>query len=242
MNKEKKPCNHQPAVIGDLDEEAARSQRVITLEQSVLEENDLVAAGNRALFAKEGIHVLNLISSPGAGKTSLLVETLLRLRGELRCAVIEGDQQTAHDAQRIAETGAPVIQINTRGGCHLNAAQVREALEHLPLEGLDLLFIENVGNLVCPSSFDLGENEKTVIMSVTEGEDKPVKYPQAFSLARLMVLTKVDLLPHLRFDLDLCKEFACRTNPQIEIVESSVFEEEGLGPWLDALWRRVVPG
>ncbi|HHW74890.1 MAG TPA: hydrogenase nickel incorporation protein HypB [Firmicutes bacterium] len=230
----------QPAVIGDLDEEAARNQRVITLEQSVLEANDLVAAQNRALFNEEGIHVLNLISSPGAGKTSLLVETLWRLRGELSCAVIEGDQQTAHDAQRIAETGTPVIQINTRGGCHLNAAQVREALEHLPLKGLDLIFIENVGNLVCPSSFDLGENEKTVIMSVTEGEDKPVKYPQAFSLARLMVLTKVDLLPHLRFKRELCKEFAYRTNPQIEIVESTVFEEKGLEPWLDALRRRVA--
>ena len=179
--------------------------------------------------------MLNLISSPGAGKTSLLVETLRRLGGELRCAVIEGDQQTAHDARRIAETGAPVVQINTRGGCHLNAAQVRSALEHLPLDELDLIFIENVGNLVCPSSFDLGENEKMVIMSITEGEDKPVKYPQAFNLARLMVLTKIDLLPHLRFDLDLCREFAYRVNPQIEILETSVFDESGLESWLDAL-------
>ena len=169
MSQEEKRC--LPGVIGDLDEEAARSRRVITLEQSVLEENDLVAAQNRALFKSHDLHVLNLISSPGAGKTSLLVETLWRLKGELRCAVIEGDQQTAHDAQRIAETGAPVIQINTRGGCHLNATQVRKAMEHLPLAGLDLIFIENVGNLVCPSEFDLGESEKTVIMSVTEGED-----------------------------------------------------------------------
>ena len=205
-----------------------------------MEENELVAAQNRALFNRQGIHVLNLISSPGAGKTSLIVETLRRLGGELRCAVIEGDQQTAHDAQRIAETGAPVVQINTRGGCHLNAAQVRNALEHLPLDSLDLIFIENVGNLVCPSSFDLGENEKIVIMSITEGEDKPVKYPQAFNLARLMVLTKIDLLPHLRFDLELCKEFAYRVNPQIEILKTSVFDESGLESWLDALRKRVA--
>ncbi len=239
MSKEMKP-RRRPGEISGLDEEAARDLRVITLEQNVLEENEQVAVQNRALFNRHGIYVLNLISSPGAGKTSLLVETLRRLGGELRCAVIEGDQQTAHDARRIAETGAPVVQINTRGGCHLNAAQVRSALEHLPLDELDLIFIENVGNLVCPSSFDLGENEKMVIMSITEGEDKPVKYPQAFNLARLMVLTKIDLLPHLRFDLDLCREFAYRVNPQIEILETSVFDESGLESWLDALRKRVV--
>ncbi len=237
MSQEEK--RRLPGVIGDLDEEAARSRRVITLEQSVLEENDLVAAQNRSLFKSHDLHVLNLISSPGAGKTSLLVETLWRLRGELRCAVVEGDQQTAHDAQRIAETGAPVVQINTRGGCHLNAVQVRKALEHLPLARLDLIFIENVGNLVCPSEFDLGESEKIVLMSITEGEDKPVKYPLAFRLARLMVLTKIDLLPHLRFDLDLCKSYAYRTNPQIEILETSVFNENGLAPWIEALRKRI---
>lgn len=237
MSKEKSCL---PGAISGLDEEAARSRRVITLEQNVLEENDLVAAQNRALFKSSDLYVLNLISSPGAGKTSLLVETLQRFKGELRCAVIEGDLQTAHDAQRIAETGAPVIQINTRGGCHLNANQVQKALEHLPLSELDLIFIENVGNLVCPSSFDLGESEKTVIMSVTEGEDKPVKYPLAFSLARLMVLTKTDLLPHLRFDLELCKSYAYRTNPQIEILETSVFNEKGLDSWIEALRKRVI--
>lgn len=239
MSKEMKP-RRRPGEISGLDEEAARDLRVITLEQNVLEENEQVAVQNRALFNRHGIYVLNLISSPGAGKTSLLVETLRRLGGELSCAVIEGDQQTAHDARRIAETGAPVVQINTRGGCHLNAAQVRSALEHLPLDELDLIFIENVGNLVCPSSFDLGENEKIVIMSITEGEDKPVKYPQAFSLARLMVLTKIDLLPHLRFGLDLCKAFAYRVNPQIEILETSVFDASGLESWLNALRQRVV--
>lgn len=228
-----------PGEISSLDEEAARDLRVITLERSVLEDNDRIAAQNRALFARHGIYVLNLISSPGAGKTSLLVETLYRMRGKLRCAVVEGDQQTAHDAQRIAGTGAPVVQINTRGGCHLNAAQVRSALEHLPLDELELIFIENVGNLVCPSSFDLGENEKIVLMSITEGEDKPVKYPQAFALARLMVLTKIDLLPHLRFDMELCESFACRVNPQIEIIKTSVFNDSGLDSWLDAMRKRA---
>ena len=237
MSDKMKPLR-RPGEISGLDEEAARGLRVITLEQSVLEENELAAARNRALFEEKGIYVLNLISSPGAGKTSLLVETLRCLKNELRCAVIEGDQQTAHDAQRIAETGVPVVQINTRGSCHLNALQVRSASEHLPLDELDLLFIENVGNLVCPSSFDLGEDEKVVIMSVTEGEDKPVKYPQVFTLARLMVLTKIDLLPHLRFDLDLCKDFAARVNPQLKILETSVYDESGLEAWLEALRER----
>ena len=237
---DKMKSERRPGEISGLDEEAARGLRVITLEQSVLEENDLAAAQNRVLFKEKGIYVLNLISSPGAGKTSLLVETLRRLKNELRCAVIEGDQQTAHDAQRIAETGVPVVQINTRGSCHLNALQVRSALEHLPSDELDLLFVENVGNLVCPSSFDLGEDEKVVIMSVTEGEDKPVKYPQAFTLARLMVLTKIDLLPHLRFDLDLCKDFADRVNPQLEILETSVYDESGLEAWLEALRQRAL--
>ncbi len=238
MSEEAKQ-RRRPGQISGLDEETPRDLRVITLEQNVLEENDQIAAQNRLFFNREGIYVLNMISSPGAGKTSLLVETLNRLRGELRCAVIEGDQQTDHDARRIAGTGAPVVQINTRGGCHLNAAQVRKALDHLPLEALDLLFIENVGNLVCPSSFDLGENEKVVIMSITEGEDKPVKYPLAFSLARLMVLTKMDLLPHLRFDLALCRDFAERVNPSIEILETSVFDESGMEPWFGALRKRA---
>ncbi len=229
----------RPGEIKGLDEDAARELRVITLEQNVLEANDLTAAKNRAIFQQKGIYVLNLISSPGSGKTSLLVETLRRLKGELRCAVIEGDLQTSHDAMRISETQAPVVQINTRGGCHLNAAQVSSALNDLPLDEVDLIFIENVGNLVCPSSFDLGEDEKVVIMSITEGEDKPVKYPLAFNLAHLLVLTKTDLLPHLRFDLALCKEYARRVNPAIQILETSVYDETGLDAWLDALRDKV---
>ncbi len=238
MTGAEKPMR-RPGEIKGLDEEAARGLRVISLEQNILEANEITAEQNRAVFNQHGIYVLNLISSPGSGKTSLLVETLQRLKGELRCAVIEGDLQTSHDAMRIAETQAPVIQINTQGGCHLNAAQVRQALNDLPLEQIDLLFIENVGNLVCPSSFDLGEHEKVVIMSITEGEDKPVKYPLAFNLAHLLVLTKTDLLPHLRFDLGLCKDYARRVNPSICILETSVYDETGLDGWLDVLREKV---
>lgn len=232
--------NRRPGEIKGLNEESARNLRVISLEQDVLEANEIVAEENRSLFHKKGIGVFNLISSPGSGKTTLLVETLQRLKSEFRCAVIEGDLQTSHDAMRIAETQAPVVQINTRGGCHLNAAQIRQALEELPLDEIDLLFIENVGNLVCPSSFDLGEHEKVVIMSITEGEDKPVKYPLAFNLARLLVLTKVDLLPHLRFDMGLCKDYARRVNPTIQIIETSVYEETGLDHWLSALRAKMI--
>jgi hydrogenase nickel incorporation protein HypB len=229
----------RPGEIKGLQEEASSNLRVITLEQNVLEANEVIAARNRQVFKQHNVCVLNLISSPGSGKTTLLVETLLALKDDLRCGVIEGDQQTSHDAQRIAETGAPVVQINTRGGCHLEATQVHHAIQSLPMQDLDLLFIENVGNLVCPSSFDLGEHEKVAIMCVTEGEDKPVKYPLAFHLARLLVLTKVDLLPYLRFDLELCKEYARRVNPHIEILETSVFESKGLEDWLDVLRKRV---
>lgn len=232
-------AKRRPGEIRGLDEEAARSLRVVVLEQNILEANETIAAQNRETFRKRKICVLNLISSPGAGKTTLLVETLKRLKDVLRCAVIEGDQQTSHDAQRIAETGVPVVQINTLNGCHLNAAQVRKALDDLPTKNLDLIFIENVGNLVCPSNFDLGEYEKVVIMSITEGEDKPIKYPLAFNLAKLMVLTKIDLLPHLRFDLELCKDYARRVNPKVQILETSAFDETGLEHWLKALQSRV---
>ena len=157
--------------IAALDHLTKREVRVIELEANIQEENDRAAAENRACLRARGICALNLISSPGSGKTTLLVETIKALKDEMRCAVIEGDQQTSHDAFRIAECGVPVIQINTQQSCHLNAAQVRRALEELPLGSIEVLFIENVGNLVCPASFDLGESEKVVIMSITEGED-----------------------------------------------------------------------
>ncbi len=216
-----------------------RDIRVITLDENILEENDRIARENRAYLQERGIYALNLLSSPGSGKTTLLVETLRRLRGEIACAVIEGDQQTSNDAQRIAETQVPVVQINTRQSCHLDAFHVRRALEALPLDGVKLLFIENVGNLICPATFDLGEAEKVALMSITEGEDKPIKYPLAFHLASLLVLTKMDLLPHLRFDLALCKQMAQRVNPRLRIIETSAYDQSGLGEWLDYLRARA---
>jgi hydrogenase nickel incorporation protein HypB len=213
--------------------------KVITLRSRVLGENERYAAGNRGVLRRRGVLALNLISSPGAGKTTLLVETLEALRGKVRCAVIEGDQQTANDARRIARTGVPVVQINTPSSCHLNAAQVARALEELGMDGLDLLFIENVGNLICPTSYDLGEEEKIALLSVTEGEDKPLKYPGIFARARVLVLTKIDLLPHLRFDLEACRHNARQINADLEILEVSAYSQETLGPWLEYLERRV---
>lgn len=216
-----------------------REIRVITLEENVLGENEKIADENRVLLQKQGVFTLNLISSPGSGKTTLLVETLRRLAGKVACAVIEGDQQTDRDARRIAETGVPVVQINTRSGCHLEALQVRRALDQLPLSNIRLLFIENVGNLVCPANFELGESEKIVLMSITEGEDKPVKYPLAFHLASAVIFTKMDLLPYLRFDLDKCKEFVRKVNPHAPMIETSAFMPDGLGPWLDWLQTKI---
>lgn len=221
------------------DAESKDGIRVIALERSILEENDRLAQENRAYLRARGIYALNLISAPGAGKTALLVETLVALRGEIGCAVIEGDQQTSNDAQQIAETNVPVVQINTYSTCHLEAHHVRRALEALPLQGVELLFIENVGNLTCPAGFDLGEAEKVVLMSVTEGEDKPAKYPLAFRLANLLVLTKMDLLPHLRFDLQQCRETAHQVNPRLTILETSAYDRRGLEEWLGYLRRGV---
>lgn len=213
--------------------------RVISLEADILEENDRIAAQNRDYLTSLGIYTLNMISSPGSGKTTLLVETLHRLKDEIGCAVIEGDQRTSNDAQRIAKTGVPVVQINTRQACHLNASQIRESLDELPLKRTRLLFVENVGNLICPAGMDLGESEKIALMSITEGEDKPAKYPVAFTLASTVVLTKMDLLPHLRFDLGLCKAYLQSVNPRIRILETSVYAEKGLEAWLDYLRARV---
>ena len=216
-----------------------QSVKTIMLDTAILGENNRVAAENRALLQANRVLVLNLISSPGSGKTTLLVETLQALRGELHCAVIEGDQQTDRDARRIAATGVPVVQINTRQACHLDAFQVQRALQELDTRELDVLFIENVGNLVCPAEFDLGEAEKVVLMSITEGEDKPVKYPLAFHLASVFVLTKMDLLPHLRFDLDVCKAFAHQVNPHQLILETSSFQPDGIDSWVDWLRMKV---
>ncbi len=207
-------------------------RRLVEIERSVLAKNDALAAENRALFLARGVLVLNLVSSPGSGKTTLLVETLKRLADRCPLAVIEGDQQTTFDADRIRETGAPALQVNTGKGCHLDAHMVGHAVERLGLPDGGILFIENVGNLVCPSGFDLGEAHKVVILSVTEGEDKPLKYPDMFAAASLMLLNKADLLPHLRFDVEKCLAFARRVNPNQRVIRTSSTTGEGLDAWL----------
>lgn len=211
----------------------------ISVETDILAKNNRLAAGNRALFMAKGLFVLNLVSSPGSGKTTILERTLTDLRETFRCAVIEGDQQTDNDAIRIAATGVPVKQINTGAGCHLDAHMVGHAVEGFELDNLDLLLIENVGNLVCPAAFDLGENHKVVVLSVTEGEDKPLKYPQMFHAADVMLLNKVDLLPHLDFDVESCKEMARRVSPGITIFEVSSRTGAGMAAWYGWLAQRI---
>lgn len=210
--------------------------KIINIEEDLLAKNNRLANRNRALFQQQGLLVLNLVSSPGSGKTTILEKTLKDLRAELAFAVLEGDQQTSNDADRIAATGVPAHQINTGAGCHLDAHMVGHGVEHFDLTRADVLMIENVGNLVCPASFDLGEDAKVTVLSITEGEDKPLKYPQMFRASQLMLINKLDLLPHLRFDLEKCREYARRVNPEIEIIELSCYSGEGLDQWYD--WLR----
>jgi len=212
--------------------------RIVQVEQDILGENDRFADGNRAIFAGRGILALNLVSSPGSGKTTLLVRTIEDLGGRMPLAVIEGDQQTSFDADRIRATGVPAMQINTGKGCHLDAHMVGHGVERLDPDPGAVLFIENVGNLVCPAAFDLGEAHKVVMLSVTEGDDKPLKYPDMFHAADLMVLTKIDLLPYVPFDVDRCVEFARRVNPAIEVIHLSATSGEGLDAWYRWIDRR----
>jgi hydrogenase nickel incorporation protein HypB len=207
--------------------------RIIKLEQDLLARNNGHAAGNRHYFFTHGIFALNLVSSPGSGKTTLLVMTIAALHGAQPLAVIEGDQQTDNDAARIRAAGAPALQINTGKGCHLDAQMVGQAMKQLGLQDDSLLLIENVGNLVCPAGFDLGEAHKVVILSVTEGEDKPLKYPDMFRAADLMLLNKCDLLPHLKFDADLAIEYARRINPKLQVIRISATSGEGMQEWLE---------
>jgi len=206
--------------------------RLVQIERDILSKNDGIAQRNRAALSRRGIFALNLVSSPGSGKTTLLVRTIERLAGQLPVAVIEGDQQTSFDADRIRATGAPALQINTGKGCHLDAAMVETALGRLAPAEDSVLMIENVGNLVCPAGFDLGEAHKVVVLSVTEGEDKPLKYPDMFYAASLMLLNKIDLLPHLSFDLGRCLGNARRINPAIEILQVSATSGQGMQAWL----------
>jgi hydrogenase nickel incorporation protein HypB len=210
---------------------------VIEVERRVLAANDEQAMRNRDELSRRGVVALNVISSPGAGKTTLLQKTLDALAATIPCAVIAGDPQTDRDAQRLRNRGAPVAQIETRGGCHLDARQVAAALPAVLREGTRLLFIENVGNLLCPAAFDLGEHVKVALLSVTEGEDKPLKYPEIFSRAEAVVLTKTDLLPHLEWDRAQCRDFLHRVHPGALVFELSARTGEGLAAWLAYLRR-----
>ena len=207
--------------------------RMVKIERDILSKNDSYANDNRSYLAGHGIFALNLVSSPGSGKTTLLVKTIEALHEGLKLAVIEGDQQTDNDAARIRATGASALQINTGKGCHLDAYMVGKAMQQLELEDDSLLLIENVGNLVCPASFDLGEAHKVAILSVTEGEDMPLKYPDMFRAADLMLLNKCDLLPHLTFDAELAIANARRVNPDIQVIRTSATSGEGMDEWLD---------
>jgi hydrogenase nickel incorporation protein HypB len=213
-------------------------RRRVQIEQDILSKNDRYAQENRRYFQAHGIWTLNLVSGPGAGKTALLVRTLADFKGQEALAVIEGDQQTSNDAERIRATGVPALQINTGKGCHLDAHMVGHALERLEPQDSSLLFIENVGNLVCPAAFDLGEAHKVAILSVTEGEDKPLKYPDMFHAASLMLLNKVDLLPYLDFEVARCLEYAHRINPNMEIIELSTRTGAGMVQWYTWIKRR----
>ena len=211
----------------------AAAGRLVQVEQDILAKNNQYAAANRNHFAAHGIFALNLVSSPGSGKTTLLTRTIEELKDRHHIAVIEGDQQTSLDADRIRATGVAAIQINTGKGCHLDAHMVGHALEKLGLADNSLLLIENVGNLVCPAAFDLGEAHKVAILSVTEGEDKPLKYPDMFAAADVMLLNKVDLLPHLDFDVPLAIEYARRVNPKIHVILTSAVSGAGMEEWQD---------
>ena len=211
--------------------------KMVQVEQDILGKNNEYANENRTLFASKGILTLNLVSSPGSGKTTLLTKTLEDLKDELSLAVIEGDQETSHDADRIRATGVPAIQINTGKGCHLDAHQIGHAIEHLAPKDASVLMIENVGNLVCPAAFDLGEAHKVAILSITEGEDKPIKYPDMFFAANLLLLNKMDLLPYLDFDVEKCIEYARKVNPGIKVLQVSATTGEGMEDWYQ--WIRL---
>lgn len=216
-----------------------QNERVLTLEQDVLSQNSLLAERNRGYFEAKNICCINLVSSPGSGKTTLLEKTILRLK-ESKIYVIEGDQQTLNDANRINATGAPVVQVNTGNGCHLDADMIHKAIHELKPIDHSLLMIENVGNLVCPALFDLGETDRVVIMSVTEGEDKPIKYPNMFATSKLCVINKVDLLPYLEFDLEKAKEYARQVNPDIRFIELSATKESNMDEWCSWLKDQFI--
>ena len=211
----------------------------IAVVRNILEANERIAMQNREFFDKNGILVFNLMSAPGAGKTSLLEKTIDALKDGLRMAVIEGDIQSSMDAERIAKKGVPAVQINTGGACHLDANMIRDTFEEIDFEGLDLLVVENVGNLVCPAEFKVGEDFKVMILSVTEGEDKPSKYPLMFHESKALLINKIDLLPYVDCRVDKIREEALKINPDLTIFEISCKTEEGLDDWYRWVRERV---
>ena len=212
----------------------------IDLEKNILHENDLLAQRNRGFLEAKDVFAVNMVSSPGSGKTTLLEESIKKLKGEIDMSIIEGDQQTMNDADRIAATGVPVVQVNTGKGCHLDAHMVLHAIKKLDIKEKSVLFIENVGNLVCPSMFDLGENKRVVIISVTEGDDKPLKYPYMFDSSQICIINKIDLLPYVQFDVKKVKDYALRINHHLEFFELSATTGDGMDAWLDWLKGQVI--
>ena len=233
-------CGHCGCGEPDVDHDHDQT-RFVKMEQDVLAENNRYAEENRRVFAERHILALNLVSSPGSGKTTLLTQTLNRLKGRISTSVIVGDQQTDRDARRLTETGTPVQLLNTGKGCHLDAHRVGHCAECLDKLNNGILFIENVGNLVCPAMFDLGEKARVVVLSVTEGDDKPLKYPDMFATSQLMIINKTDLLPYVDFDVEQCIEYARRVSPGIEILQLSATQGDGLDAWLNWLDTKQHP-
>lgn len=212
----------------------------VKLVKNILEANDRIAGENREIFDAHNIFVINMMSAPGAGKTSLLEKTIHALKDKTKIAVIEGDIATMRDADRIAAAGVPVVQINTDGACHLDGNMIRGAMDDLPLSGIDLLIIENVGNLVCPAEFKVGENAKVMLLSVAEGDDKPLKYPLMFSEAKLLLINKVDLLPYTDFNIAKVKKESRSINPKLDIIEVSARTGHGMGEWYGWIQQQLI--
>jgi hydrogenase nickel incorporation protein HypB len=221
----------------DQDQHHTHGKSIVNVERDILQENNLLAERNRGYFEAKNILALNLVSSPGSGKTSLLERTLTDLKNEHLFYVVEGDQQTTRDADRIHATGTKVTQINTGKGCHLDAHMVMHAIQGIKPKEESIFFIENVGNLVCPAMFDLGEKERVVIISVTEGDDKPIKYPDMFHSSTLCIINKIDLLPYVPFSVEKAKEYARQVNPNLEFIELSCTSGEGLNKWYE--WLKI---
>ena len=211
----------------------------VKVVKNILEANDVIASQNKKLFAEKGIYVMNLMGSPGAGKTTLLERTISNLKDKKKMAVIEGDIETSRDAERIAAHGVPAVQINTGGACHLDGNMIRDGLEEFDLDQLELLIVENVGNLVCPAEFKMGEDDKVMIISVTEGDDKPLKYPLMFQVSSVLLLNKIDLLPYIDFDVERFKNEALKINPKLKIFQISCRTGEGLSDWTNWIEGRL---